>query len=461
MTLTLHNSLTGKKEVFVPQDPQHISMYVCGPTVYNYIHIGNARSAVVYDLLFRVLQKLFPQVTFARNFTDVDDKINAAAQAQQVAIGVITEKYIAAYNADMAALGNLPPTLTPRATDHIAAMIDTIGRLVQNNHAYVADGHVLFAVDSFAHYGKLAKRNLADMRAGARVEVASFKRNPMDFVLWKPSTEDLPGWPSPWGRGRPGWHIECTAMIQQHLGDCIDIHGGGDDLLFPHHENELAQGSCCGGDGNYVNYWIHNAMLNVEGEKMSKSLGNFIVLRELLQQQPPELVRLALLSTHYRSTMNWSKQLLQQSRALLDRLYTIKQEVAARSARPVDITATSFFRALLDDLNMPKALATLHEQVNQYFKASAAQKPSLAEQILVITDFLNIAQQSAEDWFQAAQDEQAISAAKIETLLSERTLAKEARDFIRADAIRAILAEAGVKIKDTRDGTQWQRESEQ
>lgn len=468
MPLFLHNSLIGQKAEFMPMNPDEVTFYVCGPTVYNYIHLGNGRSAVVFDLLFRTLRVLYPNVIYARNFTDVDDKINAAAQEQGVDISVITEKFIDAYNEDMAALGNLPPTLTPKATEHIADMIDTITRLIDRGHAYAADGHVLFAVDSTPDYGKLSKRNTEDMIAGARVEVASYKKNPMDFVLWKPSTDDLPGWESPWGRGRPGWHIECTAMIQKHLGDTIDIHGGGSDLQFPHHENELAQGTCCSEQSQgYVNYWVHNAMLDIEGEKMSKSLGNFIVLRDMLAEKPHELVRLALLSAHYRSNMNWTEQLIHQSKSLLDRLYTIKQEATSEQRPALQDTTiqdtviqdTKFFAMLLDDLNTPKAFAVLHDLTNQYFKATDADdKAKLRLEIFAITDFLNLVQMPPEQWFHFSADDSGMTADDVEALLAERTEAKKAKNFQRADEIRDTLTAAGIQIKDTREGTTWFRE---
>jgi len=462
MTLVLQNSMTGKKEAFSPLDAEQVTLYVCGPTVYNYIHIGNGRSAVVYDLLFRTLQQLYPKVVYARNFTDVDDKINAAAAAQGVDISVITERFISAYDEDMVALGNLVPTIVPKATEHIAEIISTIETLIEREHAYAAEGHALFAVDSLADYGKLSKRNTDDMIAGARVDIASYKRNPMDFVLWKPSTDDQPGWPSPWGRGRPGWHIECTAMIHKHLGETIDIHGGGTDLLFPHHENELAQGVCCTDQpGAYARYWVHNAMLDIEGEKMSKSLGNFIVLRELLAQQPHELVRVALLSAHYRSNMNWSEQLLHQSRSLLDRLYTIKRDSAELNATPIDnLMALPFMQMLLDDLNTPKAFAVLHDLTNQFFKtADLGERGQLKAEIFAITDFLNIVQLEADVWFQGQTVAGDISAEQVESLIAARQVAKKQRDFAGADAIRDQLAERGVLIKDTREGTIWSRES--
>jgi cysteinyl-tRNA synthetase len=462
MSLHLHNSLTGKKERFQPIDPNKVTLYVCGPTVYNYIHIGNGRSAAIYDLLFRTLNELYPSVVYARNFTDVDDKINTAAHEQGVEISVITDKFINAYDEDMENLGNLEPSIVPKATQHIDEIITTIETLISRDHAYAADGHALFAVDSLEDYGKLSKRNTEDMIAGARVDIASYKKNPMDFVLWKPSNEDQPGWDSPWGRGRPGWHIECTAMIQKHFGDTIDIHGGGTDLLFPHHENELAQGVCCTDSSNsYANYWVHNAMLDINGEKMSKSLGNFIVLRDLLAEQPPELVRLSLLTAHYRSNMNWSDQLLHQSRSLLDRLYTIKQESASLnvSHQPA-IVDTEFFTMLQDDLNTPKAFAVLHDLTNQFFKADNDESKALiSSEIFVITRFLNILNLESDQWFQGTTSEGDISVEEIEALIEERVQAKKGKDFAQADIIRDTLAERGIQIKDTREGTTWTRDN--
>lgn len=461
MSLVLHNSLTGKKEPFTPINPNQVTMYVCGPTVYNYIHLGNGRSSVVFDLLFRTLKQLYSNVLYARNFTDVDDKINAAAHAQNVEISVITSQFIQAYNEDMAALGNLTPTLVPKATEHMGEIIETIVKLIDRGHAYESEGHVLFAVDSMPNYGQLSKRNIDDMMAGARVEVAQYKRHPMDFVLWKPSTQDLPGWESPWGRGRPGWHIECTAMIQKHLGETIDIHGGGSDLLFPHHENELAQGVCCTEhSGGYAKYWVHNAMLDIEGEKMSKSLGNFIVLRDLLAEQSHELIRIALLSAHYRSNMNWSEQLLHQSKSLLDRLYTIKRDSADIDALPVaDFNSLPFMQMVFDDLNTPKALAQLHELTGQFFKTqSNTERARLKGEINAISDFLNVVQLEPKAWFQGTTTLSNLSAEAIEALIAERQVAKKNRDFAQADAIRDELAKQGVLIKDTREGTLWSRQ---
>lgn len=461
MTLTVYNTLSGKKEPFVPLDPNRVTFYACGPTVYNYIHVGNGRSAVVFDLLYRVLKTQFSNVIFARNLTDIDDKINASAKAEGVDIKVFADTYATAYQEDMAALGNLEPTLQPRATEHIPQIIDIIERLIERGHAYAAEGHVLFAVDSMKDYGQLSRRNIDDMLAGARVDVAAYKRHPMDFVLWKPSTDDLPGWDSPWGRGRPGWHIECTAMIMAHLGDTIDIHGGGSDLIFPHHENEMAQGLCCVPDSQgYARYWVHNAMLDVEGEKMSKSLGNFTVLRDVLNEQPGEVVRLTLLSAHYRSNLNWSEQLLNQSRQTLDRLYTVLRDSQDLEAvMPDDLSSLEAVQALLDDLNTPKAIAALYELTGQFFKtADNTERARLKGELKAITNIMGIAQQDPTTWFHG-QQQGGMQPDEIEDLIQQRQDAKKTKDFARADEIRDKLKRAGILIQDTREGTQWSREA--
>lgn len=462
MTLYLYNTLSGKKEVFTPANPDRVTYYVCGPTVYNYVHIGNGRSATVFDLLYRLLKRVYPNVIFARNLTDIDDKINASAKADGVDIKTYAEQFTEAYLADMEKLGNLSPTLQPKATEHVPQMIDIIERLIERGHAYESAGHVLFAVDSMQEYGRLSHRNLDDMLAGARVEVAEYKRHPMDFVLWKPSTDDLPGWDSPWGRGRPGWHIECTAMIMHHLGETIDIHGGGSDLVFPHHENEMAQGICCvpQSDG-YVRYWVHNAMLDVEGEKMSKSLGNFIVLRDALNTYPSELLRLSFLSAHYRSNLNWNDQTVHQARQTLDRLYTVLRDSRdLEPSMPEKPLETEGMQALLDDLNTPKALAALHEISGRFFKTEdREERARLKGEILVVTETLGILQEDPDAWFQGqAEQGEGLSAAEIEDLIQQRNDAKKARNFAEADAVRDKLKANGILIQDTREGTRWSRE---
>ena len=327
MTLCLTNTLERTKEPFAPANPDHVTMYVCGPTVYNFAHIGNARPAVVFDVLYRLLKRRFERVVYARNFTDVDDKINAAAKEAGQPISFVTERYIEAYHADMASLGVLTPDLEPRVTEHVAEIIGMVERLIARGHAYAVEGHVLFHVPTFAAYGALSGRNRDEMIAGSRVEVAPYKRDAADFVLWKPSTPDLPGWESPWGRGRPGWHIECSAMIERHFGVSIDIHGGGQDLIFPHHENEIAQGTCAHDGKIYCRYWVHNGFVTVGGRKMSKSLGNVLLVRDLLGEAPGEAIRFALLGAHYRQPLDWSTDGLAQARRGLDRLYGVLRDL--------------------------------------------------------------------------------------------------------------------------------------
>lgn len=461
MTLKLHDTLTGKKRVFEPLDPQHVRCYVCGPTVYNRIHIGNGRAAVVFDVLYRVLRGQFPKVTYARNFTDIDDKIMAAAESEGVPIDELTVRYIDAYNEDVAGLGTLSPDLTPRATGHLDDMIQMIQTLEQKGHAYEAQGHVLFAVDSDPDYGKLSKRSLDDMIAGARVEVAPYKRHPADFVLWKPSRPDQPGWDSPWGRGRPGWHIECSAMIRKHLGEVIDIHGGGQDLTFPHHENELAQSRCAHGHDAFVRYWLHNGMLTLAGEKMSKSLGNIVTVAELLEHYDGEVLRYALLSAHYRSSLVWSEDLLEQSRKSLQRLHQALADLGDPTDPDAEIPP-AIQQALNDDLNTPQAFAVLHELANGLRDTSrpvAERQQAAAALRQGASQLLGLLTRPAAEFFAADQAlrarETTFTATMIETLLAERDQARRDKDFARADAIRDELAAAGIEIKDSRDGPTW------
>ncbi|WP_036137164.1 cysteine--tRNA ligase, partial [Novilysobacter defluvii] len=357
MSLHLYNSLTRRVEAFQPLDPARPTMYVCGPTVYNYVHIGNARGPVVFGVLADLLRRRHGGLAYARNITDIDDKINAAAREQGVPISAITDRFAAAYREDMAALGVAPPDIEPEATAHVAEIIAMVERLIERGHAYEAEGHVLFAVGSFDGYGKLARRDLREMLAGARVEVAPYKRDPGDFVLWKPSTPDLPGWESPWGVGRPGWHIECSAMAAAHLGETIDIHAGGVDLQFPHHENEIAQSECAHGGRTFARFWLHNGMLTFGGAKMSKSVGNIEKVHDLVREHPPEALRYALLSAHYRQPLDWSDALIEQSRRTLDRLYGTLRDLSGVDATPV--IPASIETALDDDLNTPQALAEL------------------------------------------------------------------------------------------------------
>ncbi len=457
MQLKLYNNLTRQVEVFEPANPERVTMYVCGPTVYNYVHIGNARPPVLFGVLARLLRRLFGNVSYARNITDVDDKINTAAIEQGVPIHVITDKFSAAYASDMAALGADAPDLVPHATHHIADIVRMCERLVASGHAYVAEGHVLFAVDSFADYGKLSRRSTDEMLAGARVEVAPYKRQPGDFVLWKPSTPELPGWDSPWGRGRPGWHIECSAMCEAHFGDTIDIHAGGVDLQFPHHENELAQSTCAHGGKIFARFWLHNGMLNMDGRKMSKSLGNVFRVHDLIAEHPPEALRYALLSAHYSQPLDWSDALIEQSVRTLDRLYGTLRELADVELADADVQVPeSFEAALCDDLNTPQALAILAQLAADARRAeSAAERRARKAELLGAAGLIGLLQQAPEAWFNRAASSCALSHAQIETRVAERQAAKQAREFGRADAIRKELAELGVEIEDTPAGPRW------
>ncbi|MGH7043212.1 MAG: cysteine--tRNA ligase [Acetobacteraceae bacterium] len=448
--LVLHNSLTRKRARFIPLDPAHVRMYVCGPTVYDLAHLGNARPVVVFDVLARLLRRLFPRVTYVRNITDVDDKINARAGASGEPIGAITARTIADFHADMAALGALPPDEEPRATDHLAEMIALIERLIASGHAYAADGHVLFAVASFPDYGRLSGRSPRELIAGARVEVAPYKRDPGDFVLWKPSTPDLPGWDSPWGRGRPGWHIECSAMSWRYLGESFDIHGGGQDLIFPHHENERAQSLCAFPHAGFAHVWVHNGMLLVNGEKMSKSLGNFRTVRDVLVLAPGEAVRLLLLKTHYRAALDFTEAGLAEARREMDRFYRALEVVAdGRTAEdvPMDIPEL-VLAALCDDLNTPAALAAMHELADAALAGDAAAAAGLR----AAGTLLGLLGQEPRVWFQGDAD-----AAAIEAAIAERKAARAARDFARADAIRTALEDQGILLEDGAVGTIWRR----
>ncbi|TBV74097.1 cysteine--tRNA ligase [Pseudoxanthomonas winnipegensis] len=454
MPLQLFNTLTRSVQPFAPLDPTSPTMYVCGPTVYNYVHIGNARGPVVFGVLAQLLRRRYGGLRYARNITDVDDKINAAAAEQGVPISAITDKFAAAYRADMAALGVVPPDIEPEATAHIPQIIAMIERLIAGGHAYAADGHVLFSVGSFARYGQLSRRDPDELLAGARVDVAPYKRDAGDFVLWKPSSDELPGWDSPWGRGRPGWHIECSAMAAAHLGTTIDIHAGGVDLQFPHHENEVAQSECAHGGATFARFWLHNGMLNFGGAKMSKSLGNIERVHDLLQQHPPEALRYALLSAHYRQPLDWSDALIEQSVRTLDRLYgTLRDlgEVEATARIPDSIEA-----ALDDDLNTPLALAELARIAAEARKAERGEdKAALKAQLLGAGLALGLLQQAPADWFSRGTSDD--DDARIQALIDARAAAKQARDFARADAIRDQLASENIVLEDTPQGVRWKR----
>ena len=453
--LFLTNSESGVKAVFTPVDATHIKFYVCGPTVYNLAHIGNARPVVVFDTLFRVLRSLYPKVTYARNITDIDDKIITAAKERGTDISTVTQEFTGKFREDMRALNALPPTLEPHATENVGAMLDLAQRLIDRGHAYEAEGHVLFDVTSMPDYGALSGRNLDDMLAGARVEVASYKRHPGDFVLWKPSSDDEPGWESPYGRGRPGWHLECSAMIHDHLGDNIDIHGGGRDLIFPHHENERAQ-SCCGYDDDFVGIWMHNAYVDMNGEKMSKSLGNVKTVRELLDHYAGETLRFALLSAHYRSPLNFSEQLLNSAQSTLDSFYLALRNAGDVAAQAAPVETSPVFRALLDDLNSPAAIAELHQLAKALNKSSGDARVAAKSALLAGGAALGILSNDPVAWFELRGTE-TLSADTIETLLAERTSAKAAKDFARADAIRDELNNSGVVIEDSASGSTWRR----
>jgi cysteinyl-tRNA synthetase len=452
MTLKLYNSLTRSTEEFVPIDPAHVRMYVCGPTVYDRAHIGNARPVVVFDVLFRLLQRHYGEdkVTYARNITDVDDKIIDAAIANGEEIDALTQRTTAFFHADMAALNALPPTVEPRATAHIHDMIEMIADLIDSGNAYEAEGHVLFAVSTSADYGKLSGRSLDEQIAGARVEVAPYKKDPADFVLWKPSPEDYLGWESPWGRGRPGWHIECSAMALRHLGETFDIHAGGIDLIFPHHENEIAQ-STCANDAPMAKVWMHNGHVVVGGQKMSKSLGNFITVEQLLKRFPGEVMRLALLSAHYRQPLDITDDLLTQAKARLDYLYGVLRRNPPNGS---PATNTSVAEALDDDLNTPQALSALQE-LGRQVEAGTVGGDALLDQGAL----LGLLQADPVDWFRwEPADATGLTAQQIDLLIEQRRTARDRRDFAEADRLRNELLAAGVVLEDSAQGTIWRRE---
>jgi len=454
MPLSLYSTLSRSKEVFTPLDPGNVRMYVCGPTVYDLAHIGNARPVIVFDVLYRLLRHLYGEghVKYVRNITDVDDKINAAAKAKGETIRELTERTAKIFHEDVAALLCLPPDVEPRATEHIGPMIQMIERLVAANYAYAAEGHVLFAVGNDKNYGKLSRRNRDEMIAGARVEVAPYKHDPADFVLWKPSPDDLPGWPSPWGRGRPGWHIECSAMSEQHLGESFDIHGGGLDLIFPHHENEIAQSECVHGGKVFARYWLHNGFVTVDGAKMAKSEGNFRTIRDVLAEAPGEAARLAMLMGHYRDPLDWTSERLAQAKQGLDRFYLALRGAAApaKNAKlPAKVEA-----ALDDDLNTPLAIAALYELLAELNKASdPAEKARLQGELIAGGAVMGLLQQDAEAWLQGGDKD----AAEIEAAIAARNAARKAKNFAEADRIRTDLALKGILLEDAAGVTTWRR----
>ena len=457
--LRLFNTMNGQKEVFVPGDPQRVTLYVCGPTVYNYAHIGNARPVVVFDCLYRLLSERYASVAYARNITDIDDKIIQAAQERNTDIDAVSQEFTIAYREDMQALNALNPSLEPLATQHIPDMIALTEKLIAKGHAYISEGHVLFAVDSMPGYGGLSGRRLEGMLAGARVEVADYKRHPGDFVLWKPSKVSEPGWDSPWGRGRPGWHLECSAMIKAHLGDSIDIHGGGRDLIFPHHENERAQ-SCCAHGGEFVRYWMHNAYVDLDGEKMSKSLGNVRTVRELRSEYPGEVLRFALLAAHYRSPLNFSGAALESARATLDAFYGALRPHGAVEPDKMSASETPVYEALLDDLNTPQAIAALHAATSALNKAETLEQKARAKaELLVGGQLMGILGNDPEAWFTQGSNDGGLTSEAIEALIAERLSARAEKNFARADEIREQLEVEGILLEDAGGSTQWRRRS--
>lgn len=452
MSLSLYNTLTRAKEPFVPLNPDQVGMYVCGPTVYDLAHMGNARPVVVFDVLARLLRQIYPRVCYVRNITDVDDKINAAATRTGESIADLTQRTAAAFHQDMEALGALPPDVEPRATHHIPEMIGMIQALIDKGHAYEQEGHVLFGVGTFADYGQLSRRNQDELLAGARVEVAPYKRKPGDFVLWKPSDEQTPGWDSPWGFGRPGWHIECSAMSSRYLGSVFDIHGGGQDLIFPHHENEVAQSRCAHGTPVFARYWMHNGHLTIQGDKMSKSLGNFFTVRDLLAHYPGEVIRFALLSTHYRQPIDWTQAGIDQARQGIDRLYT-----ALRACGPLEGQAKvdpGVMAALQDDLNVPLAISRLHDLATTLNKTTDGENRSQLGGVLKASGrLMGFLQQDPEAWFQ----ENAGQGLDVEAQIQARRKARDNKDFAESDRIRAALLQQGIILEDGPGGTTWRR----
>ncbi|MDC0038361.1 cysteine--tRNA ligase [Gammaproteobacteria bacterium] len=457
--IQLYNSLTKRKEPLRTSDPDKVLMYVCGPTVYNFAHIGNARPAVIFDVLVTLLRHCYAQVTYARNITDIDDKINAASLESGEPIDVITQRFDHAYQEDMDTLGVAPPDIEPRATEHIPQMIALINVLLDQGHAYTADGHVLFAVDSYANYGHLSHRNTEDMIAGARVEIAPYKRNPMDFVLWKPSTLELPGWDSPWGRGRPGWHVECSAMIESHLGETIDIHGGGQDLVFPHHENEIAQSTCAHDGALFCRTWVHNSFVTVDGSKMSKSLGNVKLIRDLSSDTPGEALRFALLSSHYRSPLDWTAQRITDARRTLTKWYRALHdapELTDATDREID---SELMAALCDDLNVAKAVARLHELTQQLGAIKDEKEQAMLRHRIIssasLLGLLQMQPDAALDLLTLPSPGSAVDTAWIEERIGARHKARAEKNFAVADEIRQQLLNAGIQIEDSPNGTTW------
>ena len=455
--LKIHNSFSGKKEDFIPLDNNHIKIYACGPTVYNFAHIGNARMAVVFDTFVRLLRHTYPKVTYVSNITDIEDKIITAAREQKLPISEITTKYTQIYNSDMETLGVNKPDHQPKATEYIDEMVELIQTLISKGHAYENDGHVLFHVLSYKQYGSLSKRNRDEQIAGSRVEVAPYKKDAADFVLWKPSSDDQPGWDSPWGFGRPGWHTECSAMSEKTLGLPFDIHGGGRDLVFPHHENEIAQ-SCCASAStddptSYAKYWMHNGFVTVEGEKMSKSLNNITLVKELTDNYQGEVLRLALLSSHYRQGLDWNEKIIYQAEKLLNKLYKILEENSELLSNDNTKVDDEILNAMSDDLNTPKAISVLNSLAKEYPLLAGSQRINCINKIKSSGQLLGILHQDPKTWF--SKDTSHMDVVLIEKLMAKRNEAKLSKNYAEADSIRQQLFSIGVEIFDSKDGSEW------
>ena len=458
VSFKIFNSLNGQKEEFNPCNPEHIKIYACGPTVYNYAHIGNARMAVVFDTFVRTLRIFYPKVTYVSNITDIDDKIIEAAHEQKVEISSITEKYTKIYNDDMAKLNVLMPDIQPKATEYIPEMIELIEDLISKGFAYEKEGHVLFHVPNYDNYGKLSKRNRDEQIAGSRVEIAPFKKDPADFILWKPSPSPLPGWNSPWGFGRPGWHLECSVMSEKSLGLPFDIHSGGIDLVFPHHENEIAQTCSISKHKepkDFATYWFHNGFVNVEGEKMSKSIGNIRLVHELNKKYKGEVLRLTLLSAHYKQPLNWTEEIIEQNSKMLDRLYRVLLELSDTSVK-LELPTDSIMESFLDDLNTPKIIAKLNEEANSASSASKDRKVEIKKNLLSAGKILGILEDDPENWLGYSQKSKENSE-EIERLINQRNEARRSKNFNLADTIRDTLKDKGIEIEDTDKGTIWRK----
>jgi len=460
MTLKIHDTLSRTKQEFVPIDPEHIKLYVCGPTVYDYAHIGNARPVVVFDTLVKLLRHLYPKVTYVRNITDIDDKINTASLETGEDIRSITNRTAQAYHEDMDALNADQPDVEPRATEHVPQMISMIEKLIELGNAYAADGHVLFNVPSMKDYGKLSKLDKREIVAGARIDVAPYKKNASDFVLWKPSAPEIPGWDSPWGRGRPGWHIECSAMSEEHLGTSFDIHGGGLDLIFPHHENEIAQSTCANGHGSFAKYWMHNGYLMSEGEKMSKSLGNFYTVHDLLEEFPGEAIRLTLLTAHYRQPLDFTRDGIAENKRALDKFYGALRNTAELGSETVEVPKL-ILETLCEDLNTPKAISHLHELLGELNKASSDDaKKSARSNLLAAGEILGLLGQDPDAWCRwqpSASSSSDLDDNAIDDLILKRNQARKDKDFATADQVRDQLNEANIILEDSAEGTTWRR----